>query len=113
MKKDWPVCPEHGTAECEHTKPECRCREKGQPVTSLGVMHVVGCPWVADLLATGGCQGDTDVDLAEQERQWNLAHGLTASCTFCKGAMKDDGREYCSWACYCKDKRKNEEAASD
>lgn len=35
-----------------------------------------------------------------EERAWNEAHGLTACCTICGGAMREDGREFRSHACY-------------
>lgn len=34
------------------------------------------------------------------EVTWNFEHELTASCTWCGGAMKDDGREFCKNTCY-------------
>lgn len=37
---------------------------------------------------------------SDEERAWNEAHGLTATCPVCGGAMKDDGREACSFACH-------------
>lgn len=38
----------------------------------------------------------------EEERAWNEAHDLTATCTRpgCGHAMKNDGREFCSHVCY-------------
>ena len=38
--------------------------------------------------------------LDPEEIAWNIAHGLTATCAHCAGAMKDDDREFCSFACY-------------
>lgn len=36
---------------------------------------------------------------SDAERAWNKAHGLTATCPVCTGAMKP-GRDVCSWACW-------------
>lgn len=38
--------------------PECVCKDKGQPMTQVGVLHLSDCAWFQWFRSSGGCQGD-------------------------------------------------------
>ena len=51
-------------ATVNEPEPECHCKEAGQPMTEVGVLHAPGCEWVSWFMG-GSLTSDMDRFLAE------------------------------------------------